>query len=177
MRSLAARTLAPLAGLAAILSGCAGGSDRFPSLALRDFERVEGSFGAPDSSASELRPAPLGVLQAQEVAQALSEARSRHQRFLELVGPARTNVTAATGTGPEDRRWGLAQVEIAELDSRRAGTAALLADLDRIHAEASLSFAERGRIEQARAEVGTMVAEQSGLLGELLALLGPSRTP
>lgn len=172
MRSLAARTLVPLAGLAAILSGCASGSDRFPSLALRDFERVEGSFGASDSSASELRPAPLGVSQAQEVAQALSEARSRHRRFLELVGPARAKVAAATGTGPEDRRWGLAQVEIAELDSRRAGTAALLADLDRLYADASLSFAERGQIEQARGEVGAMLDQQGRVLEELLALIG-----
>ncbi|MFZ9396610.1 MAG: hypothetical protein ACO25F_11180, partial [Erythrobacter sp.] len=154
------RLVLPLAAAIALLTGCAGGSERFPSLALRDFERVQGSFGAPDSRPTELRPAPLGAAQANEVTAALEQARSRHQRFLSLVDAARGNVVAAAGTGPEDRRWALAQVEIAELDSRRAGTAALLADLDRLYADASLSFAERDQVERAQTEVGTIVAAE-----------------
>ena len=167
-RYLTGLLVAVLAGL----GGCAGGSDRFPSLALRYFERVQGSFGGPDSPAGTLRPAPLGVSQIGEIARALAEARTRHQRFMDLAGPARASVATAAGTGPEDRRWALAQVEIAELDSRRSGTSALLADLDRLYADASLSFAERSQIEQAQAEVGAMLSKQDEVLDELLALLG-----
>jgi len=161
----------PLLAAIGLLGACAGGSDRYPSLSLRDFERVQGSYAAPDSAAAVLRPAPLGVTQVEEIGKALEEASARHTRFLAHAETARPIVADAAGTGPEDKRWGLAQVEIAELDSRRAGTAALLADLDQLYADTSLSFTERDQVAQANAQLEGIVAAEDRVIGELIDLL------
>lgn len=174
MRSSAPVALALLSGL---IAACAGGSDRYPSLSLRDFERVEGQFAVSDSGQRDLNPAQLPVDRAEQVREAVEAAHARHSRFLTHAEQARDVVVAAVGSGQADKRWSLAMVEIADLDSRLGATTSLLADLDALYTSASLEFQEREEIAEARTETSALVAAESLILQQLVDMLIPAVGP
>lgn len=164
----------PLLAMATLLAACAGSSDRYPSLSLRDFERVQGQFPTADSQPEQLRPSPLPVAAVEQVSDAIGEARIRHSQFLAQAEKARGVVSAARGSNPDDKRWAMALIEVAELDSRHGVTTGLLADLDALYANASLEFQQREEVAQAQAEIAQMVASEQQAIDELAALLGPA---
>lgn len=173
-RSSAPIALALLSGL---IAACASGSDRYPSLSLRDFERVQGQFAVNDSVREDIHPDQLPVARAEQVREAIEAARTRHSRFITHAEQARSVIAAAAGTGPEDKRWSLAMVEIAELDSRLGATASLLADLDALYTSASLEFQQREEIADARMEASALVTEESRILQQLVDMLNPAAAP
>lgn len=166
-----------LAALSAVTTACASDSDRYPSLSLRDFERVQGEFTVAEGSSASLRPEPLGIEKVSQVSESLAKANARHEAFIEQVEAARPTVIAAAGSTPEDSRWSLALVEIAELDTRRGATASLLADLDLLYADASLEFQERIAIAQARADIDALVQVERKAIDELLSVLSGGAGP
>lgn len=166
-----------LAALALTASGCASSSDRYPSLATRDFERIQGQFAAPSGNPLPARPAPLGIESAEQIEASLADARSRHEKFLTQLGAAQTIVSEASGTGPDDNRWSIAMVEIASLDSHLSVTTGLLAQLDALYADASLGFEERTTIDSARGTLAEMVQTEQQAVDQLVELLGAPTAP
>lgn len=176
MNSARFPALASLAMLGMVTAACAGSADRYPSLSLRDFERIGGQFPGRDSPPARIEPDPLPVTAVAELETALSDAQARHGRFLAQARQARGVVAAAAGSSSDEKRWTLAMVEMAALDSQHAATTGLLADLDALYADATLEFHQRQRIVAAQASVGEMVRTERAALDELVALLGTPRT-
>lgn len=166
-----------LAGLAVLASGCAGSSDRYPSLANRDFERVQGQFAPSSGTPLPMRPAPLNIVSVEQIEASLVNARSRHQEFLLQLGTAQTIVSEASGTDPDDNRWSLAMVEIASLDSHLSVTTGILAQLDALYADASLRFEERAAIGSARKTLDQLVQTEQQAVDQLVDLLRTPATP
>lgn len=166
-----------LAGLAVTVSSCAGSSDRYPSLATRDFERVQGQFAAPSGDTLPTRPAPLSIENTEQIDASLVAARSRHEEFLAQLAAAQAIVSEASGTGPDDNRWSLAMVEIASLDSHLSMTTGVLAQLDTLYVDASLGFEERTTIEAARGTLAQMVQTEQQAVDQLVELLGAPTAP
>lgn len=157
--------------LALALSACAAGSDRYPSLAIRDAERVQGSF-EPDAAEA---PAPLPAAPSAELlarlAQLREEAASAHREFLAAV-PAAARLAAAAGAVGSDS-WASAQVALADLDSARSKAAVPLGDLDVLFVDATLAAEQREAIAVTRAEVVGLIGEEDAVLARLRGLLRP----
>nr|WP_298896830.1 hypothetical protein [uncultured Altererythrobacter sp.] len=153
------------------LSGCIGGEDRYPDLNLRDFERVQGTFTSASAPTEAVAPASLGAKEMAEVENALLAAGDQHARFLSEANKVRPLITSASGTGIEDNRWPIAQIAIGSLESHNGQTASLLADLDSLYADASLSFKERTQIDLAREQVSDYHAVERQSITELITLL------
>lgn len=153
------------------LTACAGGSADYPSLAIRDAERVEGTFEpapAPEPSPQPVQPSPDLL---QRLAQLRTAAASAHQAFLETAPGTRRAVEAARGTGVESKSWAAAQVALADLDSARSQTAVPLGDLELMFANAALAFELREPIADTRSDVAAMVAQEDAILAELHGVL------
>lgn len=159
---LAALALTPLA------AACAGGSDNYPSLAIRDAERVEGSFTPAAPDPEPVRP----VASPAQLAELLAEAEAAHARFVAALPGARNLVAAAGGAGIDSNTRQRALLALADLSSLRADTTRSLASLDRLEAEARTSFAPAAAIASAQSEIVTMIEAENDALATLAARLG-----
>lgn len=161
--------IAPLVFATLGLSACAGDSGRYPSLATRPAERVEGSF-TPPPVALDPAPMPDGTLGTLGELEAL--ARGAHSRFVARAPQARAAVSAARGVSPEDNRWGAAAVALADLDAIRSEAAVALGDLDLLYANATVGFTQRDAIERTRTQITALIAEEDRILSELRQSFG-----
>ncbi len=162
--------LVPLV-LAAPLAACAGGSADYPSLAIRDAERVEGTFEPAPATEAPAPPAAPSADLLQRLSQLRTEAASAHRAFTQAVPGARRTIEAARGAGVETNSWAAAQVALADLDSHRSRTAVALGDLDLIFADATLAFELREPIADAHSQVADMIAQEDAILAELRGAL------
>jgi hypothetical protein len=162
--------LLPILMAALALGACSKDKELFPSLTMRDGERVTGSFtpAAPEKLAS---PPPstetLGRL-----AQLRANAADANQRFMAAAQDAQAPVAAAHGSQPGTEAWELAQVALAELSARRSETALFLADLDQIYVETRLDAGDPAQIEAAVNEVAAELSAQDRAIDALEASLG-----
>ncbi len=151
-----------------LVSACAGSSDRYPSLAIRDAERVEGVLTpvAPD-------PEPVApVASPADIAALIEEAQAAHARFLAALPGARNLVAAASGAGIDSNTRQRALLALADLTSLRSDTTRSLASLDRLEAEARTGFAPAAAIARAQTEIVEMVEAEDSALDSLAARLG-----
>lgn len=151
------------------LAGCAA-AEGYPSLAVRDSERVSGAFEAPPAAI--YTPAPPEAATIAQLDELALSARSAHASFLSQAGEARTPVRSAAGAPVGSLEWSAAQVAIARLESTRSNALVALADIDRLYVAAALEGGDLSRLEEARAEVAALVEQEERLLTEMLATLG-----
>ncbi|GMM94090.1 hypothetical protein [Qipengyuania sp. MTN3-11] len=159
--------------LALSLAGCQSTQGVYPSLAVRDIERVEGQFETAPAPPLDVPNVPTeytGTL-AQRLAALGSAAREAHARFLSARQGAAQLAAAASGAEIGSDSWASAQVALADLDSIRSDTAIALADLDILAIAAEVQAEDKAGIEAARAEVLTLVSEEDRTLAELRARL------
>ena len=155
--------------LTLVLGACAGTSSDYPSLAIRDVERVEGSFAAPTRETIDVPPvdidmtAPLG----ETLDRLVGEARSGNEVFLEVAPRAQRFVGAAVNSDTESRAWASAQVALSELESARSVSAVPLADIDILYTAARAAAQDASQIETAREEIVSIIAAQDETLAQL----------
>jgi hypothetical protein len=159
-----------IAALGCSLGACATTPpDEYPSLAIRDAERVAGTMQPVAPEPYVPPPTPAAVVDRLE--QLSRDASSAHEAFLAEVPRARRTVAGARGAQPGAESWSVAQVAVAGLESSRSRAMIALADLDRLYVDAAVGGEELTRIDAVRERVATQVAEQdatiAGLLGEL----------
>jgi CRP/FNR family transcriptional regulator len=123
----------PLA-LAALLTACATPEGEYPSLAVRDVERVGGQFAVPEPVALPQPPAPT-IDNAEELA---ARAREAHAELLAQAEEFRPRFAAARGAARGSEDWAQANVALAVLQSTRSEAMIALADLDHIYVEAAV---------------------------------------
>ncbi|MXO89738.1 hypothetical protein [Pontixanthobacter aquaemixtae] len=151
-----------------ILAGCASSGKTYPSLAIRDAERVSGFFEAPEP----LEPAPLRAEIAGQLDQIRAESANSHRAFMAAAPRARRTVASGVGAAVTSDSWAAAQVAMADLDSLRSVTAVALGDLDLLYVDATLAFEQRQAVAAARDEVIGYVREEDRVLAELRGNFG-----
>ena len=156
-----------LAAACGLLAGCAGTARDYPSLSIRDAERVSGSFVPDAGTAGQTAPAPAPAGLDARLAQLLADARTAHGDFLTAAPQAERTVTAGAGAAIASDNWAAAQVALADLDSARSRAAISLGDLDLLYADATLAWQERAAITQVRDQVIALVAEEDAILARL----------
>lgn len=159
-----------IAALGLSLGACATTpSEEYPSLAIRDAERVAGTLQPVAPAPYVPPPTPTAVVDRLE--QLSGEAASANQAFLAEAPRARSAVAAARGAQVGAESWSVAQVAVAGLESARSRAMIALADLDRLYVDAAVGGEELTRIDAVRDRVAAQVGEQdatiAGLLGEL----------
>ena len=149
------------------LAGCASSSGEFPSLAIRDAERVSGTIAVPPGPARPVPPAPASA----QLAQLLATIREGHTRFTGEIPAAQRAVAAARGAGVGTENWSVAQVAVANLEAQRSQVMIALADLDRIHAAAVVDGADVTATTAALAEAQVLVDQENAEIARLLGAL------
>ena len=166
------RTALPLICSAALmaLGGCSSTDTAgYPSLAIRDVERVQGSAmppaPAPDSSPRSLPP--LSADAQERLVQLRQQAEVSHQHFLNLMPVAQARVNAARDAAIGSEAWALATVSLAELDTSRNPGALALADLDSLYVQAEMEAADLSAIAAARDAVLALTKAQDAEMARL----------
>jgi len=162
--------LLPLMAGALIIVGCASAPGDYPSLALRQNERVTGALEAP--RAAPFVPVPATPATLESLAQLTASASLAHEAFLGAARTAAPVVARAGSSAVGSENWALAQVAIADLEARRSVAMVALADIDRLYVEAVTQGGDPSQIEPALKQVEAQVAEQDAKIASLLALSG-----
>ena len=149
------------------VAACASPSEEYPSLAVRDIERVSGTM-AVEPAPPLPQPAPATLAALDDLA---ATARAAHERFLAAAPQARAVADSAAGTQPGSDSWARAQVAIANLEAQRSQAMIALADLDRIYVEATTSGQDTDSISAVRSQIDVLVAQQDATIRSLLATL------
>lgn len=152
------------------LGACAT-PEGYPSLAVREGERVTGSLERPEPRAyvpPPVEPEQLGRLEA-----LLRQVARAHDNFLASVPEARRAVNAASSARVGSENWAVAQVALADLESIRSGAMIALADINRLYVDAATEGRQVAAIEEARSEAIELVGEENEVISELLRVIGP----
>lgn len=159
--------LSPLVLLLPLTACATPASEDYPSLAIRDAERVTGQLDAPAAPPYVPPATPAEVLD--RLDQLVSLATVAHDMFLAEADRTRRMVSTANGAAVASDRWADAQVALAELESARSLAMVALADLDRLYVDASVEAEETARIAAAREDVIAMVEAENTVIDSLLA--------
>lgn len=148
----------------ALVAACASPAADYPSLAVRDIERVSGTMEV--TPAPPLPAPPAATLASLD--DLAATARAAHQRFLGAAPEARSLAASAAGAAQGSDSWARAQVAIADLEAQRSQAMIALADLDRIFVEAATSAQSTDSITAVRSEIDALVAQQDAVIRSLL---------
>ena len=105
----------PFAAL--LVAGCAASSDRYPSLAVRDVERAEGTFDpvpGPQLDVPEVE-VDVGPDLGAGLTSLVADAQAAHTAFTDAVPAAERSVRAASGSSIGSDSWAAAQVALAAI--------------------------------------------------------------
>lgn len=158
-----------LAALFAGASACAGGSDAFPSLAMRSFENgTAAQAPAPAPAPLPIRPAtpPARIAELRAVAAAADSA------FITRADEAARLARAAAGQPFESNARAAAIIALAELDTQRGKTAGALAALDSLAAEAAGALSPDPALAQAQGDIAATLARQDASIARLWGTMG-----
>lgn len=153
--------LLPIPLLAAV-AACAAPQGEFPSLAIRDAERITGTATpAPANPYTPPAPAPatldrLGQLQA--------EATAAHAAFTTQAARDRVVIAGLAGAATGSEAWAAGSAALGELEGMRGRTMIALADLDRIHVDAAVAGEDLACIATVRDAVAAMVAQEDAVI-------------
>jgi hypothetical protein len=164
------RSILPLAALTALASACATPPEEYPSLAIRDAERVSGTMEPVPAPPYIPPPPPAGVTD--RLAQLTAQADTAHQAFSAQAPSVRSTVAAARGAEPGAESWARGHLALAGLEATRAPATTALADIDRLYVDAAVEGAGLEDIAAARSAVAAQVNEQEA---EIAALSGALR--
>jgi hypothetical protein len=165
MRSQPTKT-ASVASLLAGLAACAGGSDSYPSLAVRPFE--SGPVPAAPVPPAPIRPATPTA----RLAELRAAATAAHATFLAREDGAARLARAAAGKPFESNARAAALVALAELDAQRGRTAGTLAALDALVAEAAAALSPDPALAALQSEVAASLAREDAGIARLWETMG-----
>ena len=148
-----------------LLAACATPDEVYPSLALRDAERVSGTLEPVAPTPYVPPPTPAAVVS--QLDRLAADAASAHRAFLAEAPAARSAVSAARGAEFGSDSWARASVAVAGLESSRSKAMIALADLDRLMVDAAVAGGELERIVAVRNTVTAQVDEQNATIERL----------
>lgn len=145
------------------LAGCASADGRYPSLAVRDAERVQGSFEPAPTDQN----AATGTINPETLDAPFKRASDAHARFTAMQPEVRALVSASRGLSRENDRRARALVGFATLTSLRSQTALALSDLDLLEVNAATGFERTREIRDFQNAVLRMITQQDAALDSL----------
>ncbi len=151
------------------VSACAGSGDRYPSLEIRDVERVQGSFDPADAGESAL-PTPVAAPSAdtvQRLSDLTASASAIHAEFERAVPQTSRIVSTAGRASVASDSWASAQVALSDLELIRSRAAVTLADIESVYVDARLEAQQLDTITAARNQVLGLIAEEDAVLARL----------
>jgi hypothetical protein len=164
---------APLA-VAVLLQACAA-STEFPSLAVRDVERVAGT-GAPAEGTVDAIPAlpPASADLTTRLAGLLNVARKSHASF-QAKRAATERAVSSAGSSRGDG-WTSAEVALSDLQTSRSSALTALADLDQLYVDERAAHPEQvsptaATIAATRDQVDAWVSAETAVISRLAARL------
>lgn len=147
------------------LAACAGASTDYPSLAIRDVERLRAGENDYSNPA-----APLTALPQQTVARLAglrADALAAHLGFGESLGRAQPLVSAARGAPVTSDNWARAQIALGDLSSQRSAMAVPLTDIELLYAETHDTGVDASSVERVREEIVALQRQQDSALAAL----------
>jgi hypothetical protein len=171
-----------------LLSACAGSSQDYPSLAIRDAERAFNNYpvctetadgDCPDQAVGQEqdgegeaytppRPGSEVIARAQALA---GEVGDLHTRFRSALPGAQRAVSAARGQPVSSKAWGAAEVAVANLAGFRMRAGVPFADLDQLVAQTQLAGIVTADLEPVRDAARALIEEEDAALDSLRASL------
>lgn len=158
--------------LAVLLSSSLGAcatrdNDRYPSLALRDVERIKGTAepvaAIPDAPAPVAPSADLtGRLD-----QLRAQAAAAHAGFSAELPRTEQLVSSASGAQIASESWSVAQAALGGLEAARNPALIALAELDALYVTSEMEVGAVEAIEAARDLVRALVKEEDEALDRL----------
>ena len=156
--------------LTSTLSACASMSDRYPSLAIRDAERIHAA-----AEAAEPAPPPPPIQPSAELTRQLGQLRAEasraHQAFLDAAPRTRSLVNAARGSSTASDAWISAQVSLSQLEITRRQTMTAMADLDKLLMQTELSGGATDAVAATQEQVGRMLDDENATMRQLAGSL------
>jgi hypothetical protein len=160
--------LAPIA-VGLILAGCAKDQELYPSLSIRDQERVTGV-------ATPVAPAPLPPAPAPQesgnLAKYRADAADAHRRLLAAAEAARAPVAAARGSEIGSDAWSAAAIAVANLEAIRSEAMIAAAEIDLLYVAAQTEGRDSAELVSALSQVNTMVLEEDRLIAAMNQTIG-----
>lgn len=163
------RTCAVILPASLLLQACST-REGYPSIDIRDSERVSMTMATPGSDG--FTPAPMPAATIENLDQLVASASSANERFAAASAKVEDSVGRAAGAAIGSEEWAVAQVEIAGLESLRSDTMLALAGIDQIFVGSVINGEEFKAAERARDGVSRLVAEQDSVIAALLVTLG-----
>lgn len=164
---MSVKTLSLLA-LASLASGCASVPEgEYPSLAIRDVERAEGTM----EPAAPVEPPQAPAARVSDAAGLLAEAQEAHRAFEAALPAADRIIRAGRSAGPGADSWGRAQVALADLESHRSRLMVALADLDRLYVATTTEGLAPGEIASAREAAQALERQETDTLEQFQGML------
>jgi predicted negative regulator of RcsB-dependent stress response len=148
-------------------SACAGGSDAYPSLAMRPFE-TGAAAQAPAPAPLPIRPATPPA----RIAELRAAAAAADSAFTARTDEAARLARAAAGQPFESSARAAAIIALAELDTQRGKTAGALAALDSLAAEAAGALSPDPAVAQAQGDIAATLARQNESIARLWGTMG-----
>lgn len=159
--------------LPVVLAACASPGGDYPSLAIRDVERITDRTEAtdPDEALPPLA-APSAELKAR-LAQLVQQARGAHGDFTSRQNEVRRAVARARGAAIASEIWTEAQVALSSLEAARSQAMVALGELDQLYATERIENWEQETlaaqaIADARDRVDSWVREENEVLSGLI---------
>lgn len=154
------------------LGACVGAGSNYPSLAIRDVERVSGTAQPAQPEVQEPTAPPVNEALDQRIARLVVQAQDAHATFQSRTGSATRTVAAARGTRAPADRWIASQVAIADLQALRSTAMIALADLDNLFAQERLAWSDElsptaQALDRARQQIGAWVEEEDQVIARL----------
>lgn len=142
-----------------LLAACATAEGEYPSLAIRDAERVTGML-APAPAQPYVPPqTPAAVLD--RLGRLEADAASAHRAFLAEAPAARSAIAAASRAEVGSDGWARASVALAGLEGSRSKAMITLSDLDQLMVDTAVAGGELERIVAVRNTVIAQIDEQN----------------
>lgn len=145
--------------LVPLLAACATPEGEYPSLAIRDAERVTGTLEPAPAQPYVPPPTPAAVLD--RLDRLAADAASAHRAFLAEAPAARSTIAAASGAEVGSDGWARASVALAGLEGSRGKAMIALSDLDQLMVDAAVAGGDLERIVAVRNVVIAQVDEQN----------------
>lgn len=151
-------------------------SGGYPSLALRDVERINGTGTPVNGAEAPLPPAlPPASADLRTRLQALVRAAHAADHQFQTNRPAAARAVSAAGSLGSDS-WSAASIALARLESSRSNTMGSLAQLDELYADARDAAPTQESpsalaIGESRAEVAALLTAQDSVIAGLASRL------
>ena len=157
--------LLPVLCAGCLIASCTGvPQEDYPSLAIRDIERVTGTL-APVAPTYVPPPPPDASLDRLDAL--LAQAQTAHASFSDQAPALGNTIGAAGGAAVGSESWARATVALAQLEAIRSEAMVALADLDAIYAAAATEGQSLERVAGVREQVIALVEEEDGVIAQL----------